>query len=150
MCLYYESQEIATIIGTKTASGTRSTWSLTDAYQSEGLVRPTKSFAIGGFSKINFDILYTMGAAETTNSIELKIEVSPDNINWYRIPNESVTAGTSTLTAREFTFVGINATDASISLGLDIFNKFMRVSVKETGVSANFGGVYIEYTLSGK
>lgn len=132
------------------ATATRSSWALSASYEAEGTTKPTKTFRTSGFSRLNLDILYTMGAAETTNSIELKMEGSPDGINFYRIPNESVSAGTSTLTAREFTFVGTNAAAATISIGLDIFYKWMRISAKETGVVTNFGTVYCEASLAGR
>lgn len=150
MGLHYETQQSYPIIGTKTAAGVRTGWTLTSAYQTEGATKPTKSFTCGGHSKLNLDILYTEGASETNNSINLKIEGSPDGINYYRIPNESVSTGTSTLTAREFTFVGADAAATTISIGLDIFYQWIRVSCNESGVSANFGNVYIEATLSGK
>lgn len=149
MGLNFPSIQVAPIIGTKVGT-TRTPWTLTAAYQTEGLLRPTKSFAVGGYSILNLDILYTMGATETLNSIELKIEGTPDGTNFYRLPNESVSGGTSTLTAREFTFVGTDAAAATISLGLDIFYKAVRISAKETGVVTNFGTIYIESTLSGK
>lgn len=143
MSLFYKSQVIFPIKGTKTTSGTRTPIALGSAYDTP------KAFKTGGYSKLNLDILYTMGAAETANSIELQIEGSSDGVNYYRIPNETVSAGTSTLTAREFTFVGTNAAAATISIGLDVFYKFVRVSVKESGVAANAGTVYIDGTLSG-
>lgn len=146
MSLSYGNHVTFPVIGTKDGT-TRTSVALTDAYD---VANKTKDFAVGGYSKINFDILYTMGATETTNSIEFRVECSPDGTNWYRIPNESVSAGTSTLTAREFTFVGANAAAATISIGLDIFYKYLKVSVKETGVVTNFGTVYVECTLSGQ
>ena len=144
--LYYPTQELSVLIGTKSGT-TRTAVTLTAAYD---VANKTKTIETGGYSKLNLDILYTMGSGETTNSIETRIECSPDGTNWYRIPNESVSAGTSTLTAREFTFVGADAAAATISIGLDIFYKYMKISAKETGVAANFGTVYVEGTLSGK
>lgn len=149
MGLFFPTQTELVIIGTKSGT-TRTSWTLTSSYQTESGTQPTKSFAVGGHSKLNLDVLYTMGATETSNSIEIKIECSNDNTNWYRIPNESVSGATSTLTAREFTFVGTNAAAATISIGLDIFYKFVRVSCKETGVATNAGTVFIDGTLSGK
>lgn len=143
MSLRYKSQLPFPIIGTKTSTGTRTSVTLAGTYGT------AKAFKVAGYSKLNLDVLYTMGAAETSNSIELLIEQSSDGVNYYRIPNETVTAGTSTLTAREFTFVGTNAAAATISIGLDIFYKYVRVSVKETGVGSNFGTAYVEGTLSG-
>ena len=128
----------------------RTAVNLTASYEEELTTNATKTFKTTGMSKLNLDILYTMGATETTNSIEVKIEGSPDGINFYRIPNDSTSAGTSTLTAREFTFVGANAAATTISIGIDIFYEFMKVSAKETGKETNFGTVYAEATLSGR
>jgi len=115
-----------------------------------GVANKTKITETGGKTKINFSILYTTGAGETSNSIELRIESSADGTNFYRIPNEATSGGTSTLTQREFTFVGAAAATAyDISLPLDLQDRFLRISVKETGVAANFGTVYVEATLSG-
>jgi hypothetical protein len=149
MGLYYPDQTSVAIIGTKSGT-TRTSWALTSSYQTETGTQPTKSFRVSGMSKLDLAILYTMGATESANSIELKLEESPDGTNWYRIPNEAVSGGTSTLTARELTFVGTDAAAATISFGLDIFYQYMRVSCKETGVASNAGSVYIEATLSGR
>lgn len=142
--LYYKSQIPRFLIGTKSALNVITPATLTSLYTGN-----TKTFKVAGYSKLDLAILYTMGAAETLNSIEVQVEQSPDGVNFYRIPNESVTGGVSTLTAREFTFVGTNAAAASISIGLDIFYKFIKVSLKETGVAANAGTAYLEGTLSG-
>lgn len=132
------------------STATRTGVTLESTYQDESTTVATKTFKTSHYSKMNIDILYTMGSAETTNSIEVKIEGSPDGKNFYRIPNDSTSAGTSTLTAREFTFVGTNAAAATISVGLDIFYEYVRVSGKETGVASNKGTVYAEVTLLGK
>lgn len=145
MALDYRTTINFAVIGTKSGT-TRTEVTLPSAYDAT----VTKTFASTGFSKMNLDVLYTMGASETANSIELKIEGSPDGTNFYRLPNESVSAGTSTLTAREFTFVGANAAAATISIGLDIFYNFIKVSAKETGVATNAGTVYVEATLLGQ
>ena len=151
MSLNYETQQVSTIIGT-TSETTRTSIALTDAYQAEsGFTKPTKAFETGGFSKMNIDLLYTTGAGETSNSIEVKIESSPDGTNYYRIPNDSTTDGVSTITAREFTYVGASAATAyPIGISLDIFYKYIKVSAKETGVAANVGTLHGIVTLSGK
>lgn len=146
MSLYYPTQVTFVVVGSKSGT-TRTAVTLTADYD---VANKTKITETGGYSKLNLDCLYTMGATETSNSIELRLEGSPDGTNFYRIPNEAVSGGTSTLTTREFTFVGANAAAATISIGLDIFYKSMRVSVKETGVVTNFGTIYIEGTLSGQ
>jgi hypothetical protein len=147
MGLYYETQSIGVLVGSKTAAGARTAIALTNAYD---VANKTKAIEVGCYSKINVDILYTMGATETSNSIEMRVRCSNDGVNYYRVPNETVSGGTSTLTAREFTFVGLDAAAATISVGLDIFYKYMEFTFKETGVITNAGTVFAEYTLSGK
>lgn len=150
MSLYYANQTTRTAIGTKSGT-TRTSIDLESTYQTEsGQTKPTKTFRTGGNSKMNLDLLYTMGAAETANSIEVKIEVSTDGTNYYRIPNDSTSGDTSTLTAREFTFVGTNGAAATISIGIDIFYKYVKVSIKETGVASNKGTIYSDVTLLGR
>lgn len=145
--LSYQNQITFPIIGTKNDTTKAVTAvALPTAYDTAVV----KSFSVAGWSKINLDVLYTMGATETANTIELKVEGSPDNVNWYRIPNESVNNGASTLYAREFTFLGTNAAAATISIGFDTFYLYLKVSAKETGVVTNAGTVYVEATLSGR
>jgi len=149
MGLFYPTQNVFMIIGSK--SGTTYTpVTLESTYQAESSTVATKTFAVGGYAKMNLDIVYKMGATETSNSIEVKIEVSPDGTNFFRIPNDATSGGTSTITAREFTFVGTNAAAANIAIGIDLFYKYVRVSIKETGVGSNKGTVSVEATLSGK
>lgn len=142
--LFYGNHEVATLIGTKsgtTRTGAVLTGTLTDT---------TKTFATGGFSKLNLDILYTQGAAETSNAVNIVLEASPDGVNFYQLTNESASTTTSTLYQRQFLFTAASVLANSFTLGIDVFYKNMRVSVSETGVAANAGNVYIEATLSGK
>lgn len=148
--LYYESTQSTPIIGSITAAGVRTGVAITSSYQTEAAGAPTKSFKTAGFSKMNLDIVYTMGAAETTNSIEIRVEQSPDNINFYQVVNDSTSGGVSTLSSREFTIVGVNAAARNLSLPLDVSAKYARVSFKETGVAANAGTLYAELTLLGQ
>lgn len=146
MCLYYASQIPEVVIGTK-AGTTRTSISLTDAYD---VANKTKIIETGGFSKLSLNVLYTMGATETANSIEVRLDVSTDGVNFYRIANEAKTAGATTATAEEYSFVGADAAAATISIFKDIAYKYIRVSVKETGKVTNFGTVFVEALLSGK
>lgn len=133
------------LIGTKSGT-TRTSVTLSTAYHADR----TKAIRTAGASKIDLNILYTTGAAETNNSVEVRVKSSPDGVNFYQIPNESVSAGTSTLTAREFTFVGADAaTGYGLSLPLDVQNLWMQFEFKESGVSANAGTLYVEAVLSG-
>lgn len=148
MSLTYKTQNPVVLIGSKTSDGTRTGIELESTYSTTQDTEPTKVFKSGGHSKLTLDVNYTMGAAETTNSIEMKVEGSPDGINFYRLPIDT-TVTQSTLTAREWTFVGTNAAAATISVILDIAYKWMRVSFKETGVITNKGTLFCEGTLSG-
>lgn len=152
MSRYYATTLTQTLIGSKTSDGTRTGIELESTYQAESATEATKTLEVGGFVNINLDINYVMGASETANSIEVKLEGSPDGINFYplAIDVSDGPTGTSTLTAREFKFVGTNGAAAPISIFLEVGYKFLRASFKETGVAANKGNVYVEVTLSGK
>lgn len=149
--LYYSTSQSSVLIGSKIkATGARTGVQLESTYQVESTIVATKSFKIAGFSKANFNIAYTMGAAETANSVEIKLEHSPDNINWYRYVTDTTTGGTSTLVNREWTYVGINAALAEFTLPVDIFDQYLRVSIKETGVASAKGALFCEVTLLGQ
>jgi len=137
------------VFGSKDGT-TRTGVELESTYQTTEVTEAYKTFKTAGFTHLNLDVLYTMGAAETSNSIEIKIEASPDGTNWYRIPIDTTSGSTSTLTAREFTFVGTNGAAATISIPLEIEYNFMRISAKETGVASAKGSIYGEVTLSGR
>ncbi len=142
------SQETFVLIGSKNSANTRTSVALTSAYQAENGSTPTKSFSVGGYNRINFYALYTMGATETGNSVQFRVDVSPDGTNWYALANDAASGGTSTLTAREFTFTGADASTATISIILDIGYEYMRIAAKETGVATNAGSVFVEATFS--
>lgn len=152
MGLYYATQTLLPLVGTKDASNTRTGVALTTAYQTEGSGKPTKTFDVGGYSRAEFAVSYTMGSGETSNSIEMILEWSPDGTSFYRLATDSTSAGTSTIAEREFTFVG--TTDAGVSdvtWGLDIaYKDRLRVSFKETGVASNAGKAFCEVLLSGR
>lgn len=143
--LYYPNLVSFPIIGTK-AGTTRTAATLPATYDGTTL----KSFKTHGFSEMIVDIIYTTGAAETNNTIQIKLEDSPDNVNFYRLTNEAASSGTSTLTQREFTFTGAAAATAyTLSYRLDISYQYMRIEMNEGGVAANAGTAYVEITLAG-
>ena len=150
MGLYYPTTLTMPLVGSKSTSNVLTEIELESTYQTESATEATKTFEAGGYSKLNLDISYTMGDSETSNSIEVRVEGSPDRTNFYRLTNDSTSAGTSTVTKREFTFVGANGANDKFSIFLDIAYKYMRVACKETGVAANKGSVYVEATLSGQ
>lgn len=147
--LNYPTSTELVLIGTK--SGTTLTpVTLESTYQTESTTVATKTFETGLMSRVEFLIKYTMGATETSNSIEVKIEGSNDGTNFYQVMNDSTSAGTSTLTKREFTYVGVNAAASLVNFGVDIAYLKLRISIKETGVVTNKGTVSVEALISGK
>lgn len=150
MSLSYETTLSAVLIGSKTTAGVLTGKTLESTYQAESTSVATKSFKIAGFSKANFDISYTMGATETSNTAEIKLEHSPDNINWYRYVTDTTSGGTSTLAVREWTITGVNADVLKFSLPVDIFDRYIRISIKESGVVTNKGTAFVECTLLGE
>jgi hypothetical protein len=147
MGLGYTWQNTIILVGSKNAS----TGALTPATLTASYAGNSRTISTGNMSKANFSISYTLGAAETSNNINVKIESSPDNINFYQIPNESVSGATSTLTQREFTFVGASAgSPYNFSLPIDIQDKYLKISFYESNITTNFGTVYAEVMLSGQ
>lgn len=143
--LFYPTQVQIPLIGTRSGA-VLSPVALTSGYTDN-----TKTFDVGGFSRLEVAVSYTMGATESSNSIEIKFDWSPDGTNFYQLMNDSTSGGTSTLTAREFTFVGANAANTKTTFGIDInYKDVMRISVKETGVSSNVGSIFIEGLLGGR
>lgn len=150
--LFYPSQVQSVLIGSKTDAGTRTGVALTSSYQAEGAGAPTKTWDVGGMTRVDFAVAYTMGATETANSIEIIVEWSPDLVNFYPLVTDSTSAGTSTLTEREFKYVGTtNAGLSEMTFGIDVsYKEALRISCKESGVVTNAGNVFIEVVNSGR
>lgn len=98
------------------------------------------------------DIAYTMGAAETGNSMELIVEFKndADSTNWYQDTAGSVSSGTSTVSKLSYTFAatGSAGTYDYIQIQVPVYSHFARVSVKETGIAANGGSCTVIATTS--
>jgi len=221
MSTRYAIQDPSVLIGSKTSLNVATGVTLTDYYNFDGTT--SKVIETGEAPIIELNGIYTAGVGETANSLQVIVEASSDRVNWYRLLNESITDGTSTLTDREFTHVqsttygtlgydaesvgftagllvtgdggatGIIESDTEIvadtsgtlllsnvtgtfindealtdsgsgaavvngiltsvtrfSLPIDISNKLVRISVKETGVASNAGTIFIEGVVNTK
>ena len=220
MGLEYCLQTEITCIGSKTEAGVLTAATLPTFYDFDGTT--TKAFTTGGMSKMELNGKYTAGTGETANSVQIIVEDSFDGVNYYRLLNESVSGGTSTLTQREFTITQVTTygtlaydaqsanftaglkvtggtssatgyietdtdagstgtlllsnvsgtfqdneaiTDSStgaatvngiltsittFALPLDISNRYIRVSAKETGVASNAGTLSLTAIISGE
>lgn len=148
MGLEYSIQQSRTIVGSKSNSGSITPVALTNLPTGN-----SKSImGVAGMSKIDIRFSYTTGASETNNQLKIIVEQSEDGVNWFKIPNETVSGGSSVLTSRVFS-VEENTTESTTlngSISLDIFYNNIKVSFYETGVAANYGTIYGEITLLGK
>jgi len=136
MGLDYRAHSISALIGSKSGT-TRTGATLTDYYDFDG--DATKIIEVGGYSKLELSGVYTVGADETSNSIQIILEGSTDRTNWYRYLNEATSTSTSTLTQREFT---IAQATTSGTLGYDAESTGFTVGFKVTGNGGATG--YIE------
>lgn len=110
----------------------------------------TKTIAVAGAEEAILFVNYTTGSGETSNSIEIKVEFGPTDTDVYQDVNEAVSSGTSTLYQKEYTFVGASAaTSYKFRLPIPVADKFMKVSIKESGVSTNAGTATVKTTFSG-
>jgi len=114
---------------------------LTATYADTDVVIETK-----GMTKLAVAVAYAMGAAESANKVMVKLEQSPDNgVTWFPLSIDSTTT-VSALTNRVWEFTG----DGSFDFVVDIAYQTMRLSLAESGVSANAGNATVWYTLSGE
>lgn len=63
------------------------------------------------------------------DSLELKVEISADQDDWYQLTNQSVSMGTTTITPEEITI----ATGGKRAINVPFSAPFIRVSAKGTG-----------------
>ena len=112
---------------------------LTADYADNAYVLP-----VGGMTKLSLDIDYAQGAAETGNICHFKIEHSTDETNWHQLVIDETTT-VSDITAREWNITG----DAALNVIIDIAYKFVKISVKESGVAANAGSATVVALVSG-
>jgi len=129
--LYYPSQVSRNIF---------SSVALTAAYTGNAV-----SFTTEGFSKLSLDISYAMGATETLNTMEIKLDASHNGSDWYTLVIDETTT-VSEISPRAWQI----SVDGNYNIIVDIAYKFMRCSIKETGVVTNAGTASITYTLSGQ
>lgn len=102
--------------------------------------------------QITLEVEYTMGAAETANTLEFQIQGTnsrdPGTNDWFNFVSQSVVSGTSTLTKESNTFANTQAagTADKITFTFPLNHRFMRVLVKESGVAANAGTLTMHVT----
>jgi len=121
----------------------------------------TGSYVAGNPMKIEsnyqlaLDVAYTMGATETANSVELKVEFAstdtdPSATDWYQEVSQAISSGTATVSLKEYTFTAVSAagTYDKFHLSIPVDAKWFRVSAKETGIASNGGSLTVIATIS--
>lgn len=99
---------------------------LTTSYQS-------KTLEVGGFTELVLYLKHTTGDSETSAALVLKIEFSPDGTNFYQVPDSNNAPATYSYPG------GAGSTAYSIRVPIAIADKFIKISVKDSGVSTNHG-----------
>jgi len=118
----------------------------------------SSAIKMDGADAVSLDVGYTMGTAETANSIQLKVEYAdptngaPASTDWMQEGNEATSGATTTVTLGERTFTATVAAATydyfTVSLPLAAKHKYIRVSAKETGIAANGGSAVIRVILA--
>ncbi len=123
------------IIGSGGTSGA----TLTASYESSG-VTVSSAIDVGSFDEFTLFVDYRAGAAETGNVCEVEVSFSPDATSWAVFDAWVNTSGQN---AREIQYYNVpqraDALDCTIISINNIQCKFMRVRLKEEGVSSNAG-----------
>lgn len=150
MSLHYPTQEAFYALGASAAPVT-----LTTAYS--GNVSGSKN--IEHYSQITLCVDYTTGAGGAGNSIQLKLEGSPDPLNndgltvsdFYQETSSGTSSGTITHYAAEHTFTGAgSATEYKFFFFVPPAYLTWRISAKETVVGGAAGTVTVRAITSGK
>lgn len=95
------------------------------------------------------DIIYTTGAAETGNSLQVQLSFSHDDSTWVTETYASLSGGTSTLAPLAHSIAGAAAgTEYKAQLVIPFCSRYLKAQVKETGVAANYGTVSIILTTA--
>ncbi|OPX88989.1 MAG: hypothetical protein A4E53_01722 [Pelotomaculum sp. PtaB.Bin104] len=129
------------------ASKIATTQTLTANYAATNTIA---SFSINEETIGLLDISYTTGAAETNNSLYFKIEYSPDDgVTWIQESQSSLSSSVNTLTGIEHVLTGAAAgTTYTAQYMIPFCSRTIRVTVKESGVAANYGVLNMWLTVA--
>lgn len=91
------------------------------------------------FNTLRIDVDLTKGSL---TSIQLKIETSPDGVNWYQTTSETISTGVVTTSVEEWTWTA----NFSGTIYRDVKARYARVSVKGTGtVTGSSAAINVSY-----
>lgn len=122
-----------TFVDLKTPRVIRAAAVLTDSYVAATVlgdesISPSK---VQLYNQLMLDLTIVKGSL---TSIEVKVEFSPDNINWYQEGVEEIDEGIATLRPLVHSIPAADlATSQKIRLPIRINDRYIKVSVKGTG-----------------
>ena len=132
----YSTQNLFPVRGATLGTGGTITFArvtLTSAYTGN----LTSGIQLGGQTQLMFFVDFLTHASATTSDIDIRLEFSPDNTNWYQETMSSVDAGVDTMSVLEHSFTGVA-------------DKFMRVALKQAVDTTNFGTASVLMVVSGQ
>lgn len=113
------------------------------------LTSATGAFQITEESLATLDIQYTTGASETAAYLEFKVEYSYDGSTWVSESYSDLVSGVNTLAPITHKIAGgAGGTAYTGQYFVPLCSRHVRVYVKETGVSSNFGTVTVIVTMA--
>lgn len=148
--LYYPQQIAKPLIGSKNkTSFAVSTSLLTTVYTGN-----SKIIAIDYAPEAVLYCEYTPGSGGGGNAVKLKIEFSPDGVNFSQETVELDVIGTTTEYIQERYFDNnagsVAGTTYAFRIPVKLADKFLRVSAKEILTSGSAGAFFCEALISGK
>ena len=108
---------------------------------------------VEGMVAINLLVSYTTGSGETNNTLQVKLDFPDADSNDHQYTNQTASTGTTTVVQNEFSCTDNTGggTTKLYNIGpININNKKLKISVKETGVASNAGICTLKLVVGGK
>lgn len=98
--------------------------------------------SVSGATQVVLYVTYTLGATETNNTVDIKLESGPSATDLHRLTSIDVTSGSITVSPTEHHFVGADTTAPyKFAIPLEVADDYIKVSFKETNKATNFGTI---------
>ena len=107
----------------------------------------------GGLSAVTLLVSYTTGGSETSNTLEIKLDTIDTGDTAYQWTNVQVGATETVTKQAEYTIEDNTAaaTTKTYRIGINDINEAkIQLSVKETGVAANYGTCTLKLLMGGQ
>jgi hypothetical protein len=104
--------------------------------------------------RVTLYVYYTMGTAESGNSIQAKLEYMVNNTDTVLVQESAETITSSTVTHTElehsYTTTAAAGTYKAFPMRFEANDPYVKVSLKETGIAANGGSAYVIAIVNGR